>query len=148
MVFNMIKIYTTPSCSSCRKVKKWFDDQKIPYEEHNIFSTILDENELRDILFKSERGFEDIISARSKIIKEGNIDLDSMTIKELIAFIQENPSVLRRPIIVDDKRIQVGYSAEEIRIFIPRARRIAESYCAENECDDFPNCEHAQNLLG
>lgn len=66
----MIKIYTSPSCSSCRKVKKWFDDQKIPYEEHNIFSTILDENELRDILFKSERGFEDIISTRSKLLKK------------------------------------------------------------------------------
>ena len=29
----MIKIYTSPSCSSCRKVKQWFDEQKIPYEE-------------------------------------------------------------------------------------------------------------------
>lgn len=145
MVKFMVKIYTSPSCSSCRKVKKWFDEQNIPYEEHNIFSTILDEKELKDILFKSENGFEDIISTRSKIIKENNIDLDSMTTKELISFIQKNPSILKRPIMVDDKRIQVGYSAEEIRIFIPRARRLAQTYCSADECDSYPNCEHAHN---
>ena len=33
----MIKIYTSPSCSSCRKVKKWFLEQNIPFIEKNIF---------------------------------------------------------------------------------------------------------------
>ena len=32
----MIKIYMSPSCTSCRKVKAWFDEQNIPYEEINI----------------------------------------------------------------------------------------------------------------
>ena len=34
----MVKIYVSPSCSSCRKVKKWFDEQNIPYTEKNIFN--------------------------------------------------------------------------------------------------------------
>ena len=83
----MVKIYTSPSCSSCRKVKKWFNDQKIPYIEKNIFVSTLNEEELKDILKKSENGTEDIISSRSKIVKESGVDLESMTIKELIAFI-------------------------------------------------------------
>ena len=74
----MIKIYTSPSCSSCRKVKKWFDEQKIPYVEKNIFAATLNEKELTDILVKSENGTEDIISERSKIIKESNIDVRSI----------------------------------------------------------------------
>ena len=48
----MIKIYTSPSCSSCRKVKKWFDEQNIPYEEKNIFSSVLNENDLKEITAK------------------------------------------------------------------------------------------------
>ena len=126
----MIKIYTSPSCSSCRKVKKWFDEQKIPYEEHNIFAAVLDPKELKEILMKSENGTDDIISKRSKIIKEQNIDFDSMTISEMVEFIRKYPSVLKRPIMVDDRRIQVGYSSEEIRTFIPRARKIADEACA------------------
>lgn len=119
----MIKIYTSPSCSSCRKVKKWFEIQKIPYEERNIFSATLNENELKQMLEKTENGTEDIISTRSKIIKEQNLDVESMTIKELISFIRENPSVLKRPIMVDERRILVGYNEEEIRTFIPMHRR-------------------------
>ena len=70
----MIKIYVSPSCSSCRKVKKWFDEQKIPYQERNIFHAVLDSKELKEMLAKSENGTDDIISNRSKIIKEQNID--------------------------------------------------------------------------
>ncbi|MCI7526957.1 MAG: Spx/MgsR family RNA polymerase-binding regulatory protein, partial [Mollicutes bacterium] len=115
----MVTIYTSPSCASCRKVKKWFIEQNIPFKEKNIFSSTLDENELKDILSKTENGTEDIISTRSNIFKEGNIDVDNMSINQLVAFIKENPSVLKRPIIVDDRRVQVGYNEEEIRTFIP-----------------------------
>lgn len=141
----MIKIYTSPSCSSCRKVKKWFDEQEIPYVEKNIFSASLREEELQDILKKSENGTEDIISTRSKIIKDNNVDVDSMSVKELIRFIRDNPSVLKRPIMVDDRKIQVGYDPDDITVFIPRARRLASMSCSSSECPDYSECEHIQN---
>jgi regulatory protein spx len=119
----MVRIYTSPSCSSCRKVKKWFELQQIPYEERNIFSAVLNEHELKEMLAKTENGTEDIISTRSKIIKEQNLDVDNMSISQLVQFIKENPSVLKRPIMVDDRRIQVGYNEEEIRTFIPLSKR-------------------------
>ena len=137
---NMIKIYTSPSCSSCRKAKDFFKKEEIPYQEKNIFVATLNDEELKDMLTKSENGTEDIISNRSKIIKEKNIDIDSMSIKELIAFIRENPSVLKRPIMVDDRKIQVGYNPEEITVFIPQARRLAELACLK--CPKLATCDH------
>ncbi|MCQ2815408.1 MAG: Spx/MgsR family RNA polymerase-binding regulatory protein [Bacilli bacterium] len=142
----MIKIYTSPSCSSCRKVKKWFDEQNIPYLEKNIFVAALNENELKDMLYKSDNGTEDIISTRSKIIKDSGIDVNEMTIKELIDFIRKNPSILKRPIMVDDRKIQVGYNPDDIRVFIPKARRIAESACLDGSCPDYKNCETAKEI--
>jgi len=130
----MIKIYVSPSCSSCRKVKQWFKDQKIPFEEKDIFSSDLSEQELRDILIKSENGTDDIIATKSKIVKEQKVNFDDMTISEMISFIRNNPSVLKRPIMVDDHRIQVGYNSEEIRTFIPRSRRMMEMPCFD-DCD-------------
>lgn len=138
----MIKIYTTPSCSSCRKAKKFFNDENIPYLEKNIFVTDLNEEELKDILMKSENGTDDIISSRSKIIKESGVDLDSMTISELISFIRKNPSILKRPIMVDESKIQVGYNEEEIRVFIPHERRLREWACKKEECPAFSTCNN------
>ena len=135
----MIRIYTAPSCASCRKVKSWLKEHNIPYVEKNIFSTLLREIELKELLERSENGTDDIISKRSKIIKENDIDIDSMSINELIKFIQDNPSVLKRPIMIDERRFQVGYNAEEIRVFIPRElRKLAE--CSRQEaCPQFIN---------
>ena len=133
----MIKIYVSPSCSSCRKVKKWFKEQNIPYEEKNIFTDDIKPEELRSILMKTDNGTEDIISSKSKIIKEGKVDVDSMTVSEMIDFIRKNPSVLKRPIVVDDEhdRLQVGYNADDISIFIPRARRDLDMPCFFDDCD-------------
>lgn len=136
----MVKIYYSPSCSSCRKVRKWFEEQKIPYTEKDIFSGSLSEQEIKDIITKCIDGTDEIISPRSKIVQEQNINFDDMTISQLIKFIKQNPSVLRRPIIVDDRRVQVGYNEEEIRTFIPRARRYADLLCNKS-CPKFPTCE-------
>ena len=140
----MIRIYTTPSCSSCRKVKAWFKEQGIPFVEKNIFVSALNEQELKEILMKSENGTEDIIATKSKIIKESGVDIDSMSVKELIAFIKENPSILKRPIMVDDRKIQVGYNPDEIRVFIPRAQRLAMWACKHEDCPKYDNCDLAK----
>ncbi|TLG73826.1 transcriptional regulator Spx [Culicoidibacter larvae] len=141
----MITIYTTPSCSSCRKAKKWLDDFGLKYREKNLFVTPLSGSEIKYILERTENGTEDIISKRSKIIVEDGIDVDSMSMSELIEFIQKNPSILRRPIIIDDKRLQVGYNDEEIRAFIPRELRELSIAC--ESCMNFKDCTSVHNIL-
>ncbi len=139
----MVRIYTSPSCSSCRKVKRWFEIENIPFEERNIFSATLNELELKDMLSKTENGTEDIISTRSKIIKDQNIDVEAMSISELLKFIRQNPSILKRPIMVDERRVQVGYNEEEIRTFIPISRRYEEFKKDQtNRLDDVNSQDH------
>ena len=137
----MIKIYTAPSCSSCKKAKAFFKKEEIPYQEKNIFVNDINEKELRDILSKTENGTDDIISNRSKVIKESHADIDNMTISELIAFIRKNPSILKRPIMVDDTKVQVGYNSEEIRVFIPHEKRVKEWSCLKTDCPTYNSCE-------
>jgi len=122
----MIKIFVSPSCSSCRKVKEWFTNMGIPFKSINILSGALTKKDIKEMLSKSMDGSDDIISLRSNVIKENKIDIDSMKFNDLIDFIYNNPTCLKRPIIVDESRIQVGYNSEEIRTFIPRERRYLE----------------------
>lgn len=123
----MIQIYTTPSCASCRKAKKWFDQYKIPYSEKNIFSIKLSKEDIFKMLANSENGFEDIISTRSKVFKEKHLEPDNMSIQELVNFIIDNPSVLKRPIIINENELQVGYNNEDITIFLPKELRDRKS---------------------
>ncbi len=119
----MIVVYTSPGCASCRKVKNWLKDHELRFIEKNIFHTALNESEIKHLLMRSENGTEDIISKRSKVIQENQIDVEDMTMNELVEFIQENPSVLKRPIVLNEKTFLVGYDEEEIGAFIPSNRR-------------------------
>ncbi|MBS4193651.1 transcriptional regulator SpxA [Lederbergia citri] len=119
----MVTLYTSPSCTSCRKARLWLEEQSIPYKERNIFSEPLSLEEIKEILRMTEDGTDEIISTRSKIFQKLNIDLDSLPLQQLYDLIQKNPGLLRRPIILDEKRLQVGYNEDEIRRFLPRKVR-------------------------
>ena len=75
------------------------------------------------MLANSENGFDDIISTRSKVFKEKKLDPDGMSVGALIDFIIDNPSVLKRPIIINETELQVGYNNEDITIFLPKELR-------------------------
>lgn len=124
----MIQIYTTPSCASCRKAKKWFDQYNIPYSEKNIFSIKLSKEDIFRMLANSENGFEDIISTRSKIFREKKLEPELMSVQALVSFIIEYPSVLKRPIIINENELQVGYNNEDITIFLPKELRNSEIF--------------------
>lgn len=136
----MVTIYTTNSCASCRKAKRWLQEYNINFREINITNTPITKDDIVKILENTENGFEDIISTRSKVIMNSNIDIDSMKFNELVDFIIDNPSVLKRPILIDTKKIQVGYNDEDIRVFIPREIR------ARFACQECGDCEYKQKL--
>lgn len=122
----MVNLYTSPSCTSCRKAKAWLEEHGIQYKERNIFSEPLSAAEIKQVLQLTENGTEEIVSRRSKVFQELDVDLDDLSLKQLIDLIEKNPGLLRRPILVDDKRLQVGYNEVEIRRFLPRKVRQLE----------------------
>lgn len=78
------------------------------------------------VLRMTENGTEEIISTRSRTFQNLKINLDDLSIDQLIDLIEKNPSLLRRPIIMEDRRLQVGYNEDEIRRFLPRKVRRLE----------------------
>ena len=123
---TLLTLYTSPSCTSCRKARAWSQEHQIPFVERNIFSEPLNSSELKAILQMTEDGTEEIISTRSKVFQKLNMDLDDLPLQELLELVQNNPGLLRRPIMIDDKRLQVGFNEDEIRRFLPRDVRQLE----------------------
>lgn len=119
----MVTLYTSPSCTSCRKAKSWLEEHDIAYRERNIFSEPLTIEEIKEILRMTEDGTDEIISTRSKTFQKLNVNLETMPLQNLFELIRDNPGLLRRPIIIDEKRLQVGYNEDEIRRFLPRRVR-------------------------
>lgn len=122
----MVTLYVTPSCTSCRKARAWLEEHEIEYKERNIFTEPLSTNEIKEILQMTENGTEDIISTRSKAYSELKVDIRDIPMNDFFELVKEHPGLLRRPIMLDDKRLQIGYNEDEIRRFLPREVRARE----------------------
>jgi len=120
-----VKVYGSP-CSSTRKAKKWLTKHDIPFMERNINKYPLTVPELREVLRLTVNGTDEIISTRSKVYKTLDFDIEALPLQELLELIYKHPGLLRSPIIIDEKRIQVGYNEEDIRQFLPRKIRKLE----------------------
>ena len=123
----MIKIYTISSCTSCKKAKAWLNAHQLPYKEQNLGKEPLTREEILAILTKTENGIESIVSSKNRYAKALDCNLDELSLSEVIDLIQENPRILKSPILIDEKRLQVGYKEDAIRAFLPRSIRNVEN---------------------
>lgn len=127
----MIKIYVSPSCLSSKKVIQFFEKHNIPYIKRNIIQNPLTDSEIKLLLQFVPNGINDIISTRAKFIKTHAVNIENLTMLQVFSLIKNSPTVLKRPIILQEnkKRIQVGYNEDEIELFL-RGN-------VENEFDDY-----------
>ncbi|MCP6717144.1 Spx/MgsR family RNA polymerase-binding regulatory protein [Klebsiella pneumoniae] len=122
----MFRLYYSTSSKSSRSARAWLVENNIPFNERDIIANPLDRDELKQILRLTENGFEDIVSTRSKAFKALHIDLSDLGFNQLLDLLVEKPQLLKRPIIYDGRRLQIGYNEEDIRAFLPRSVRKSE----------------------
>lgn len=123
----MIKIYTVSSCTSCKKAKTWLNAHHLPYKEHNLGKEAITKAEILEILSKTENGIASIVSSKNRYAKGLGVNIDDLSVNEVIDIITENPRILKSPILIDTKRLQVGYKEDDIRAFLPRSVRNVEN---------------------
>lgn len=116
----MIKLFTQASCSSSRKTRSWLRDHEVAFEEKNFSSEAPTHAELKQILCLTENGLDDIISTRSQYYPKIAKQLPDMSFNEILTLLCERPQLLRRPIILGENKLQIGFNADDIRQFIPR----------------------------
>ncbi|MGL9847821.1 regulatory protein spx [Enterococcus sp. DIV0765f] len=116
----MIVIYTSTSSLSCRNTVSWFRVRGIPFIERKLNKQPLTSDELKNILLSTCNGFDDIIAIRSKLYKKIQKDFENYTFEEAFYLILNNSSLIKKPIIMEGKRIAIGYSEDKLIQFIPK----------------------------
>ena len=80
----MIKIYISPSCTSCRKAKAWLEENNLEFVEKNIYHEPLTKEEIKEILMLTDEGTEEIISYRSEAYQDLELEIESLSMNELL----------------------------------------------------------------
>ncbi|WP_083802893.1 Spx/MgsR family RNA polymerase-binding regulatory protein [Bacillus sp. SG-1] len=110
-----ITFFTYPSCTSCRKAKKWLMTNSVDFEERHIFRNGPTQEEIINLLSMTTNGVDEILATRSQKYKALDVNIEELSLSEVVKLISEEPKLLRRPLLSDGKKLVVGYDPEGIR---------------------------------
>ena len=104
-----------PKCSTCKKAKKWLEENSIEFEERNIVTETPTVEELMHWIQKSGQDIKKWFNTSGLKYKELNLKdkLINMTYKEKIELLASDGMLIKRPILITDKEILIGFKEEK-----------------------------------
>ena len=104
-----------PKCSTCKKAKKWLEDNNIIFEERNIIEETPTEKELADWIKKNGNDIKKWFNTSGLKYRELNLKekLDKMTDEDKIKLLASDGMLIKRPLLVSDKGIFNGFREKE-----------------------------------
>lgn len=104
-----------PKCSTCKKAKKWLEEKNIEFEDRHIIEQTPTVKELTEWIKKSELDIKKWFNTSGMKYKELNLKekLSNMSDKEKIELLASDGMLIKRPILISDKGIFVGFKEDK-----------------------------------
>lgn len=109
----MMKIYHNPRCKKSRETLALLQENGIDPEVVLYLKTPPTEDEIRGLLLKLEMRADELVRKKDKLYKE-KFAAWNMNDDELIRAMAENPSLIERPIVVQDHNAVIGRPPEKV----------------------------------
>lgn len=104
-----------PKCSTCKKAKKWLEENSIEFEDRHIIEETPTVKELTDWIKRSELDIKRWFNTSGLKYKELNLKekLPNMSDEEKIELLASDGMLIKRPVLVSQKGIFIGFKEKE-----------------------------------
>ena len=104
-----------PKCTTCQKAKKWLEENNIEFEERHIVEDNPSKKELKIWINQSDYDIKRFFNTSGLKYKELNLKekLSQISDDEKIELLSSNGMLVKRPILITDKKILVGFKEKE-----------------------------------
>ena len=111
----MNKFICYPKCTTCQKAKKWLDDNGIAYELRDIKTDNPTVEELTEWYKASGLPLKKFFNTSGLLYKSMSLKdkLPEMSEDEMLALLATDGMLVKRPILVGDELVLVGFKAEK-----------------------------------
>ena len=112
-----MKLYGIPNCSTVKKARAWLEAREIPYEFHDFKKEGIPVAMLREL--SGLLGWESLVNRSGPTWRKFPEDRRAQVsdFDSALSLMQENTSVIKRPILDRDGQYQVGFSEENYGAF-------------------------------
>lgn len=104
-----------PKCSTCQKAKKWLDGHHVAYTERHIVEDNPSYGELKEWYERSGLPLKKFFNTSGMLYKEMELKnkLPLMSEEEQLKLFATNGMLVKRPLIVTDDKVLVGFKESE-----------------------------------
>lgn len=104
-----------PKCTTCQKAKKWLDEHQIAYEDRHIKEQNPTVEELKAWYEKSGLPLKKFFNTSGLLYKSMQLKdkLPNMSEKEQIGLLATDGMLVKRPLIIKEDGVLVGFKAAE-----------------------------------
>lgn len=104
-----------PKCSTCRKAKKYLEENQVDFIDRHIVEDRPTEEELTKWIQMSGLPVKKFFNTSGKLYKEMGLKdkLAQMSQEEQIKLLASDGMLVKRPLIIEDDRILVGFKEAE-----------------------------------
>lgn len=104
-----------PKCSTCKKAKKWLTEQGVSFAERHIVEQTPTAAELKEWQGKSGLPLKRFFNTSGILYKEMNLKekLPGMSEEEQYDLLATDGMLVKRPIVVTDQTVLVGFKEKE-----------------------------------
>ena len=104
-----------PKCSTCKKAKKWLEENKVDFDDRNIVEENPSVQELTKWIKESGKEARKWFNTSGLKYKELKLKdkLSSMNDDEKIQLLSSDGMLVKRPILITAKGIVTGFKEEE-----------------------------------
>lgn len=111
-----------PKCSTCQKAKKWLDGKGVAYEDRHIVEANPTAEELERWSREGGLPLKKFFNTSGLKYKSLGLKdkLAGMTEEEQLELLASDGMLVKRPILVDGKRVITGFKPEDWENFLGR----------------------------
>ena len=104
-----------PPCSTCKKAKKWLEDNQIVFEERPIVEQNPTYEELKEWYAKSGLPLKKFFNTSGLLYKELNLKdkLTEMSEEEQLQLLATNGMLVKRPLVIGKDYVLIGFKEKE-----------------------------------
>jgi Spx/MgsR family transcriptional regulator len=112
----MLHIVGINNCNKIRDTKKWMDSHEVEYEFIDIKKAPLTREELKELEFKV--GLDVLVNKRGRKWRDLGLAKKDLTDEELFNELLEHQVMIKRPVLIKDEAVLVGYDEDAFETFI------------------------------
>ena len=108
---NSVEIYGIKNCDTMKKAIAWLNKHEIPFVFHDYKKLGIDRTSIESWL--SQVSWDELINKRGTTWRKlPDADKENIDNDKAIQLMIENTSLIKRPILVKDNRLKLGFKEE------------------------------------